>query len=94
VDPALLPKFPTQVNGLAKGSRQQSLQVFAQCIACMPTSSLTFLDLRQCGIDCVGAEYIAKHLVRNTVLQTLVLHEMPLPIQLVSSIPLPRLSDR
>jgi hypothetical protein len=81
VDVNLLPKFPELVYGLARGSRQESILVLARHLCHMPVNNLTFLDVRNCGVDCVGAQHLATQLLRNTVLKTLVLQEVPLPIQ-------------
>jgi hypothetical protein len=81
VEVNLLPRFPELVSGLARGSRQESILVFARHLANMPHNALTFLDMHNCGIDTVGAQHLATQLMRNTVLRTLVLQEVPLPIQ-------------
>lgn len=81
MDVNLLPRFPEQVNGLARGSRQEAILVFARNLCNMPKNNLTFLDMRNCGVDCVGAQHLATQLMRNTTLKTLVLREVPLPIQ-------------
>ena len=41
-------------------------------------------------MDCVGAQHIATQLLRNTTLRTLVLNEVPLPLQEVGVCPTPR----
>ena len=81
VDVNLLPKFPELVYGLARGSRQESILLFARHLANMAVNNLTFLDMRNCGVDTVGAQHIATQLLRNTTLRTLVIQEVPLPLQ-------------
>jgi hypothetical protein len=85
IDVRLIPPRIELVNGLAKGSRQESILMLARNIANMPKNSITFLDLHDCGIDCVGAYHLAVSLIKNVALRTLILDEVPLPIQEVRS---------
>lgn len=77
----IIPPPVTLVNGLAKNSRQEGILMLARNIAHMPKTSLTFLDLHNSGVDCVGAYHLAVNLIRNVTLRTLTLDEVPLPIQ-------------
>lgn len=78
---SILPPPPVSVHGIAVGSDQSGVEAFSRGLAL--NSTLRFLDLSKCYIDALGASHIANALVENQTLTSIVLDEVPLPVQQV-----------